>query len=541
MTIFRIKCHIGPVSDSGTGVTRVDVYDDIGAGFFQDGITAADFAGSLASVKGALEVHINSGGGNVFEGVAIAEAVRSYKGKVTTIVDGVAASIASFIFESGSEREMAQGSMLMIHDATGMCEGNAEEMAKSADVLSKVSDSIANQYARRAGGTKDDWRKAMLAETWYTDEEAVAAGLADRIVGEEAASWPAGLDLKSFAIIPGRIAASIRSMPVTAGTTPPADPPGPDMQDANNGYVKRDGKWVFDPDNDGDDDATPAGDKDHDYWAADGTQLKAIPSDPDGKQGKPLASSQKTEPRSQSGFPVLDAAVDTTAWDASKAWAAGAKSQDPAAFYRGICAGRKSGDPATQGAWALPYKYSPGSAPNAAGVKNALARLPQTQGLTNADAAKSKLQGIMKEIDPGYEPSGKVDPAVLRAALALPDVEVDDSEWDPALAWAAGAQAEDPAYYYRGICAGRRSGNPATREAWALPYRYSPTGPPNAQGVREALAHLSRVRFLTNQEQARGVLETALAKISPSGPPSEQIDMELLSAVFSAGLEGANK
>lgn len=90
--------------------------------------------------------------------------------------------------------------------------------------------------------------------------------------------------------------------------------------------------------------------------------------------------------------------IDFSAWDASKAWAAGAKSSDPAAFYNAVCAGKKAGDPNTQEAHALPYRYSPSSPPNAAGVKNALARLNQTQGLTNKDAAEAKLNGLMKTI-----------------------------------------------------------------------------------------------------------------------------------------------
>lgn len=98
------------------------------------------------------------------------------------------------------------------------------------------------------------------------------------------------------------------------------------------------------------------------------------------------------------------ASVDNSAWDAAKAWANGAASDDPAAFYNGICAGKKAGDPKTQAAHALPYKYTPSSPPNAAGVKNALSRLPQTDGLTNASEAKATLQRLMKQVSPDYEP-----------------------------------------------------------------------------------------------------------------------------------------
>jgi HK97 family phage major capsid protein len=103
--------------------------------------------------------------------------------------------------------------------------------------------------------------------------------------------------------------------------------------------------------------------------------------------------------------------VDNSPWDASKAWANGAASDNPAAFYAGICAGKKAGDKSTQAAWALPYRYHPGDPPNAAGVRNALSRLPQTQGLTNAAEAKAKLQRLMKQVNPDWTPSSQADPA----------------------------------------------------------------------------------------------------------------------------------
>jgi HK97 family phage major capsid protein len=116
--------------------------------------------------------------------------------------------------------------------------------------------------------------------------------------------------------------------------------------------------------------------------------------------------------------------VDESAWDASKAWSNGAASDDPAAFYAGICAGKKAGDKATQDAWALPYKYHPGDPPNAAGVKAALGRLPSTQGLTNEAEAKSKLQGLMKQINPDYEPADAAVPAITGNWIADPGTAV---------------------------------------------------------------------------------------------------------------------
>ena len=206
-----LKCRI---SNEGQ-TTRVDVYDDIGGGLFGGGVSAADFAGALSSVRGALDVHINSGGGVVWDGIAIMNAIKGHKGKVTTIVDGLAASIASVIFQAGHERVVQPGAMLMIHDAFAPFEGNADEMAKMAKTLDQVSDNLAGIYASRAGGSRGEWRALMHEETWFTAEESVSRGLADRVAGV-GAELPAGFDLAAYHV-PSQIAASLRTLPVKAG------------------------------------------------------------------------------------------------------------------------------------------------------------------------------------------------------------------------------------------------------------------------------------------------------------------------------------
>ena len=236
--VYPLKCRI---RNEDTGITRIDVYDDIGGGgWFDEGLTAKAFSSQMAKVKGPLEVHVNSGGGEVHDGIAIGNAIRSHKGPVTAVVDGIAASIASVIVQAGQDRVMQAGSMMMIHDASTLCYGDEAEMAKTAEVLGKNSDNIASIYADRAGGTPEQWRDTMRAETWYTADEAVAAGLADR-VGDGAAELPAGMDLTAFAAVPGRIAARLRKMPQAAAPraagapavtdATPVSPPVLDTQD----------------------------------------------------------------------------------------------------------------------------------------------------------------------------------------------------------------------------------------------------------------------------------------------------------------------
>jgi ATP-dependent protease ClpP protease subunit len=167
---------------------EVMLYDEVGGWF---GATADQFIADLRGVTAPnLRVRINSPGGSVFEGIAIANALRSHPANVTVQVDGIAASIASVIAMAGDRIEMAPNTMLMIHDASGVCMGNAVDMQEMADLLDLISDNIADAYASRAGGTRDEWRALMRAETWYLPEDAVKAGLADEAVTTPKAGDP---------------------------------------------------------------------------------------------------------------------------------------------------------------------------------------------------------------------------------------------------------------------------------------------------------------------------------------------------------------
>jgi HK97 family phage prohead protease len=98
--------------------------------------------------------------------------------------------------------------------------------------------------------------------------------------------------------------------------------------------------------------------------------------------------------------------VDNSAWDGPAAMSGCAAMDDPAAGYKAICAGKKTGDPALQSSWALPHHKHPGDPPNAAGVRNSLSRLPQTDGLTNKAEAQAHLEAHMKVISPAAKAAG---------------------------------------------------------------------------------------------------------------------------------------
>lgn len=180
---------------------QLHLYDAIGG---WDGIMAIDVVRALGDMTGDLDVHVNSGGGSIFEGTAIFNAIAGYGGgKKIGYNDGVAASAGSFILMACDEVIVAENAVTMIHDGAAPAFGTPAELREMADVLDMLSDNIARMYARKTGGTVDEWREIMSdGDTWYNAEESVQAGLADRIAGtvEEAGESEAtnALDLGIF-------------------------------------------------------------------------------------------------------------------------------------------------------------------------------------------------------------------------------------------------------------------------------------------------------------------------------------------------------
>lgn len=172
---------IKALADGSDGPAEVLIYDEIGL----FGVTAADFVRDMATVDASeVTVRINSPGGSVFDGIAILNSLRGHDATVTTVVDGIAASIASVIAMGGDRVVMNKNATMMVHNAWDVVVGNADELAQAADRLRGFSANIASIYADKAGGTVADWQAIMDAETWYNADEAVAAGLADEAIVE---------------------------------------------------------------------------------------------------------------------------------------------------------------------------------------------------------------------------------------------------------------------------------------------------------------------------------------------------------------------
>ena len=174
---------------------QVHIYDEIG--FF--GVTAQDFVKDMAGVTGDLDLHMNCPGGDVFDAVAIFNVLQQHSGAVAVYVDGLAASAASFIAQAASPGRLviADNASMMIHDAFGMGIGNASDMRQLADLLDQQSDNIASIYAKRSGRPADEFRVAMREESWYVGQQAVDAGLADRV--QDDPQVKDGWDLSVFA------------------------------------------------------------------------------------------------------------------------------------------------------------------------------------------------------------------------------------------------------------------------------------------------------------------------------------------------------
>lgn len=129
-----------------------------------------------------INVHINSYGGVVSEGLAIYNTLKNHKAKVKTYCDGFACSAASVVFMAGDERHMNDASLLMIHNAWTRVAGNAVELRKQADDLEKITQASIEAYKARATIDEEKIKELMDAETWISPSEAVEWGFATGIV-----------------------------------------------------------------------------------------------------------------------------------------------------------------------------------------------------------------------------------------------------------------------------------------------------------------------------------------------------------------------
>lgn len=160
-------------------VGEITIYSEIGGG----GITGEAFHAALRSLRGVstLLISINSDGGDVSTGFAIANMLERFKARKVVRIDGVAASMASVIAMVGDEIVMPSNAMMMIHNPWGATVGGAEQLKSFANALEMMQANIVTAYAKRSGIGPARIQGMMDAETWLSAEEAVRLGFADRI------------------------------------------------------------------------------------------------------------------------------------------------------------------------------------------------------------------------------------------------------------------------------------------------------------------------------------------------------------------------
>ena len=206
------------------------IYDEIGYW----GVTADDFVRELRSLDAKnITLRLNSPGGDVFDGLAIYNALRSHPATIVTQIDGIAASMASVIAMAGDTVTAYDASFLMIHNPWGFVIGDYNDMRKMAAALEKTAGVLAHAYASKTGKSDDAMAALMDAETWFTAAEAAEIGLVDTVIedGESAAAAAAKFDLSAF----GNVPASLRG----ASSDQHQDPPDNGIRPPNAELMRR--------------------------------------------------------------------------------------------------------------------------------------------------------------------------------------------------------------------------------------------------------------------------------------------------------------
>jgi ATP-dependent Clp protease protease subunit len=187
-----------------TNGKEADVYifgDIVSWEWFENDVSSYTLAKELKELDPEVEtinVHINSYGGEVAEGLAIYNTLRDHPAKVKTYCDGFACSAASVVFMAGDERIMSNASLLMIHNAWMCTMGDPEGLRKDADDLEKITHASINAYMDYINITEEKLKEMMDNETWIEPTEALEMGFATTITGESASQKAAASAKKAL-------------------------------------------------------------------------------------------------------------------------------------------------------------------------------------------------------------------------------------------------------------------------------------------------------------------------------------------------------
>ncbi|MGG3673813.1 head maturation protease, ClpP-related [Bacillus nitratireducens] len=185
MEIPKIKNRFEVLNSANTEEADLYMYGSISAYSWYDGISSSKVREQLKNITAkTINVHINSGGGDVFESIAISNLLKNHSANIVIHIDGLAASGASVIAMAADKIVMPKNTMMMIHKAWTYAAGNAEGLRKVADRLDKIDTAVTESYTSRFVGEKSELETLLAEETWLTAEECQTFGFCDEISDE---------------------------------------------------------------------------------------------------------------------------------------------------------------------------------------------------------------------------------------------------------------------------------------------------------------------------------------------------------------------
>jgi ATP-dependent Clp protease protease subunit len=207
------------------GVAELVLHDVIGAGVLGlTGVSAASIVKALDGMKSARELHVrlSSPGGNVWEGIAIYNAISRFPGRKVVHVDALAASIASVIALAGDERRTAANGVWMVHEPRSAFieRGTASDHRAAAEVIDHMREVMVGIYSSRTKLSPAECRTMMAAETWLTPEQSKAHGFTHEVESHAAAPVAAASHaaiLALFSKAPADLVAAARGAQLARG------------------------------------------------------------------------------------------------------------------------------------------------------------------------------------------------------------------------------------------------------------------------------------------------------------------------------------
>lgn len=173
----------------GDDVYELQIYGDIGESWWGESVSATEVIEQLKDIEASeIIVCINSYGGSVSDGTAIVNALQRHPAKITTRNEGVAVSIAAYIFMAGDDRQAHENTLYMIHAPWSGAAGNSKEFREMADLLDKFAEAQINTFVSRTGMEEEEIRSLLTdgKDHWYTAEEAMESGFATAVIEQEA-------------------------------------------------------------------------------------------------------------------------------------------------------------------------------------------------------------------------------------------------------------------------------------------------------------------------------------------------------------------